>query len=560
MKGNRISSLRHCVAVAMFAFSATHLNVFATQFGSGFTYQGHMRSGTNPASGNYDLVFGLYDYVVGGTQIGPLLTNSTIIDTNGYFVAFLDFGPGAFNGGARWLEITLRTNGTLVTALYPRQALTPTPYAIYATNAAHAASAEIATFAASVGTNPPLAAQTVSTTNFTFNESVNLARAGIAEFGVNRFAWTTALARLSANKTLSICFVGNGWVEDSEFGGFVTNLLSYKPLAGYASTVLFVLPSFINYGPSSGNDTALSAAGDDANWHGSYFILTNAGNITAPSQVIVSDIYNVQYLANPGGGSFVIEMRTNGASPGNFTNLDSTWTTIATVNAQNPTWEGRVAWWTNSAPLTTQLRVRATTPGWTPIVGYAQWNSTITNGVILSQYSHQNSGNYWTYTDTNRVFPIWAARTPDLVFVTGGWGDSRLTDTVATLNLVKRGFPESDIVDVATHLVASLRSDALEQNFCLMSGIPFFDGQGASIAAWGNYPNGVSLGLYIDTAHLTASGHAAFSQLLWSWMGLISYSAVQNGLPAPAGVTTNVSIGGVTLYITNGIIGRVSTP
>jgi hypothetical protein len=557
MKADGMKSFSHCIAAAIFVLLAAQQNFFAAQIGTGFTYQGLMRSGTNPASGSYDLVFGLYDSVVGGTQIGPLLTNSTTIDTNGYFVASLDFGPAAFNGDPRWLEITLYTNGTLLTALYPRQPLTAAPYASYAI---HAASAEGATVAYTLSTNLPVPSQAISITNFTFSESINLARAGIAEFGANRFAWTNTLARLSANKTLSICFVGNGWAEDSEFGGFVTNLLSYKPLAGYASTVLFVLPSFMLYGPTSGNDTALSSAGDDTNWHGSYFVLTNVGNITAPAQVIVSDTYNVQYLANPGGGSFVLEIRTNGSAPNIITNLDSTWTTIATVNAQNPTWEGRVAWWTNSVPMTTQLRVRATTPGWTPIVSYAQWNSTITNGVILSQYSRQNSGNYWTYTDTNRVYPIWTARNPDLVFVTGGWGDSRFSDTVGTLNLVKAGFPKSDIVDVGVHLVSTLRSDALEQNFCLASGIPFFDGQGASIAAWGNYANGASLGLYTDGAHLAASGYATFSQLLWSWMGMTSYSSAQRSAPAVTGVTTNVSIGGVTLYITNGIIGRVSTP
>lgn len=557
MKAVGMYSFRHCIAAAVFILVSTQQNFLAAQIGTVFTYQGLMRSGTNPASGSYDLVFGLYDSVVGGAQIGPLLTNSTTIDTNGHFVATLDFGPAAFNGNSRWLDIAIYTNGTLLTALYPRQALTASPYATYAS---HAAAAEFATVAYTLSTNIPVAAQSISTTNFTFSESINLARAGIAEFGVNRFAWTNTLARLSANKTLSICFVGNGWVEDSEFGGFVTNLLSYKPLAGYASTVVFVLPSFIGFGPYSGNDTALFAAGDDTNWHSSYFVLTNAGNITAPSQIIPSDIHNVQYLANPGGGSFVLEIRTNGASPSVFTNLDPTWTTIATVNAQNPTWEGKVAWWTNSVPATTQLRVRATTAGWTPIVGYAQWNSTATNGVILSQYSHQNSGNYWTYTDTNRVYPIWAATAPDLVFVTGGLGDSRFSDTVGTLNLIKAGFAESDIVDVATHLASTNRSDALEQNLCLASGIPFFDGQGASIAAWGNYANGVSLGLYTDGAHLTAPGYATFSQLLWSWMGMTSYSAVPRTAPVVTGVTTNLSIGGVTLYITNGIIGRVSAP
>lgn len=255
-----------------------------------------------------------------------------------------------------------------------------------------------------------------------------------------------------------------------------------------------------------------------------------------------------------------LEMRTNGAWPYVFTNLDSTWVTIAAVNAYNPAWKGKVTWWTNSSPVTTQLRVRATTPGWSPIVGYAQWDSTVTNGVILSQYSHQSSGNWWTYTDTNRVFPIWSAENPDLVFETGGWGDALLTNAIGTLSLVKGGFPRSDIVDVGYHLInGGIRSDALEQRYCLSAGISFFDGQGASLAAWGSYANAVSTGLYSDGVHLTAAGYASFSQLLWSWMGLGNYSP-PNSPPLVRGVTTNLSIGGMTLYITNGIIGRVSSP
>ena len=95
--------------------------------------------------------------------------------------------------------------------------------------------------------------------------------------------------------------------------------------------------------------------GDDTNWHSSYFVLTNTGNITAPSQVVMSDICGVDYLANPGGGSFAMEIRTNGASPYWFTNLDNTWTTVANVSASNSDWQGRTVWWTNTSPVGTQV-------------------------------------------------------------------------------------------------------------------------------------------------------------------------------------------------------------
>ena len=434
----------------------------------------------------------------------------------------------------------MRTNGGgEFTTLAPRQQLTALPFALYALNSPSGVDLSgpiIATNPANqfqgafvgdgsglTNLNLPggsLAAQSVSLTNLTLDNSMRIACGDIEAYGNHRFGWSHTLSKLSTNGLLCLATVGNGWAEDSDFGGFVTNLLAYKPLAGFASDVWYQLPGFILYGPSSGQDTALSVLGDDTNWHSSYFVLTNTGNITAPSQVVMSDICGVDYLANPGGGSFAMEIRTNGASPYWFTNLDNTWTTVANVSASNSDWQGRTVWWTNTSPVGTQVRVRATGPGWTPIVGHAQWNSTITNGIILCQYSHQSSGNWWTYTATNKVFPIWAAWRPDLVLETGGWDDSKSADAVGTLALVRSGFPGADVVDVVTHLAQTSYSSDFERQLCFANGTPFFDGQAASIAAWGSYNNGVTLGLYADTAHMTAKGYATFSDLLWSWMGL----------------------------------------
>jgi hypothetical protein len=290
-------------------------------------------------------------------------------------------------------------------------------------------------------------------------------------------------------------------------------------------------------------------------------VLTNTGSISAPAQIVVSDICGIHYLANPGGGSFALDIRTNGASADNFTNLDSTWTPVATASASNAAWEGRTVWWTNTTPVQTQVRVRATSPGWTPIVGHAQWNSAVSNGVVLCQYSHQDSGSWWSYTDTKRVFPIWRAWQPDLVLHTGGFDDSLSAELVAVLTLVRNGFLGADVVDVAPHVAATAYSYGFERQYGFANGIPCFDGQAASMAAWGGFHNGDVLGLYGDAAHLTAQGYATFSQLLWSWMGLMSDSPASRLGMAGNGVTTNISIsGGATLYITNGQISRITVP
>jgi hypothetical protein len=108
--------------------------VGAAPLGTAFTYQGQLRDGSQPASGMYDLRFAIYDAVTNGSAVGGALTNAATPVTNGLFTATLDFGPSVFNGDARWLEIGVRTNGSVAdfTTLSPRQPLTPVPYAIRA--------------------------------------------------------------------------------------------------------------------------------------------------------------------------------------------------------------------------------------------------------------------------------------------------------------------------------------------------------------------------------------------------------------------------------------------
>jgi hypothetical protein len=100
--------------------------------GTAFTYQGRLNDGTGPATGLYDFRFDVYDDAnAGGIQSTPVL--ATLGVTNGLFTTTLDFGGNVFNGGARWLEINVRTNGAVDYAtLAPRQPVTPAPYAIYA--------------------------------------------------------------------------------------------------------------------------------------------------------------------------------------------------------------------------------------------------------------------------------------------------------------------------------------------------------------------------------------------------------------------------------------------
>jgi hypothetical protein len=105
-----------------------------TAVGSAFTYQGRLTDAGSPANGTYDFQFILYDALTGGTQIGTTQAVNDLQVTNGLFTTTLDFGATAFDGNARWLEIGVRpgaATGTY-TLLSPRQAVTATPYALYA--------------------------------------------------------------------------------------------------------------------------------------------------------------------------------------------------------------------------------------------------------------------------------------------------------------------------------------------------------------------------------------------------------------------------------------------
>jgi hypothetical protein len=102
---------------------------------SAFTYHGQLGDSGQPARGTYDLTFSLYDSAINGNIVGSVWTNAATTITNGLFNVIVDFGGGAFSGPARWLELGVRTNGGLAFApLAPRQALTPIPYALSASN------------------------------------------------------------------------------------------------------------------------------------------------------------------------------------------------------------------------------------------------------------------------------------------------------------------------------------------------------------------------------------------------------------------------------------------
>jgi hypothetical protein len=129
------------------------ISMAATPLGTAFTYQGRLSDGTNLANGSFDLRFSLYDAASHGALVVPPLTNRPVAVSDGIFMVALDFGANVFNGSARWLELGVRTNGSAAAydVLSPRQQVTPTPYSLYAANAALLNGQSTSSFAPAAG-------------------------------------------------------------------------------------------------------------------------------------------------------------------------------------------------------------------------------------------------------------------------------------------------------------------------------------------------------------------------------------------------------------------------
>ncbi len=128
-----MKTLRLLLACAALSTLNLQLSTALAQ-GTAFTYQGVLSQGGAAINGSNDLTFTLYTAVSGGSIVGTSNVVNDLVMTNGLFTVTLDFGAGAFDGSARWLQIAGRPGASTgaYTNLVPRTPITPTPYAIYA--------------------------------------------------------------------------------------------------------------------------------------------------------------------------------------------------------------------------------------------------------------------------------------------------------------------------------------------------------------------------------------------------------------------------------------------
>jgi hypothetical protein len=213
--------------------------------GSTFTYQGRLTDGAQPANGHYDFVFNLMDAPTNGNAIAnPVSLQNTVVQ-DGYFKVDLDFGPNAFEGSARWLDILVRTNcnclGGYLT-LAPRQSLTPTPYAMFAAKAVQANSASSVAWANITGVPAVFGDGVDNDTTYTAGPGLSLssnqfsvsysgsgnattaARSDHGHFGGNWNGTSSGFGLVVVNNSTS----GNGLYAQQGSGSGVSQPFGYK--------------------------------------------------------------------------------------------------------------------------------------------------------------------------------------------------------------------------------------------------------------------------------------------------------------------------------------------
>jgi hypothetical protein len=347
--------------VLLCAFVSLEMASMLCAQGTAFTYQGRLNDNGNPANGNYDFNFAIYDALVppGNLIAGPI-TNSAVSVSNGLFTTTVDFGSGIFTGSNYWLNIGVRTNGATntFTALLPRQRLTPTPYAIFANTASNLAGSLMATQLS--GTLPSAQISGTYSGPVTFNNNANSFSgtfngvfagngANVSNLNASQItSGTVADARLSANVALL-----NGNQTFSGANAF-TNL-------GNSFRGSFFGNGLIGWIPTNG--TTVQAVSDTG------YLLTNSQlvTVTLPSSPNVGDIVRV---SGAGASGWQIAQNANQSVLGNFLNFTKS------------------SWLLTGAPVGTWYAIASSSDG-------TKLLAAISGGAI---YFSADSGATWTTT------------------------------------------------------------------------------------------------------------------------------------------------------------------
>jgi hypothetical protein len=183
---------------------------------SSFGFQGMLQEAGQGITGRHDFRFERWGTPVDGTAPVAAVTNRGVSVQDGAFSTVVDFGPGAFRSGARWLAVGVRLGGTpAFTSLGPRQEIEAVPLALHANTAASAGYAELSSLAVAV--HPDFWREPVNTRRMV--EELNASAEGVR--------WSWKLLPLEAGDHIRLSARPMG--SDTVLTVSVTNVLSSLP-------------------------------------------------------------------------------------------------------------------------------------------------------------------------------------------------------------------------------------------------------------------------------------------------------------------------------------------
>lgn len=539
----RISSLNQCQPVK-FHYCAVMLTwliagvISSNAQSTAFTYQGRLNDAQGPANGSYDFHFTLFDSNTNGNQQGLTCTNTATAVSNGLFIVTLDFG-NQFPGEDRWMEIAVCTNGSgnFIT-LSPRQPITATPYAVKAASVAP-------------GGIP----------SGVYTNAVIFSNVG------NQFAGNGAgLTNLAASK-----ITGLGSLAFSNTVNLPANVVTNLQTTTIYRLCMFETGYGYNNPTYNTNGVEMFAGTSPTN-----LVLTaNAPVYQDPNNIInIRDPDHFKYTDNNGNTTYIMAYTTHygddvaSATPGYGVAVspdDFTWTFLGYV--PYPSW----AIWSpkHFVDATNGLHViflsgstdEDSQPDSYTIADVNPLNflqvTNFRNLKVFDNYTPGGAcikyinGQYYFFSGNG-------AESANTALTAGGWNvinyDTGMQNGSTVVNYQGLWYWFNTFPNVAYITSPDLTNWSPNPIEVDVDGA---SGDGTFIAMEvANTGNGLGL---TPQNYLTATGASPFDA---SGLTNLSASQLTGTLPTAVlpGITTNISAAGITFYITNGLIMRVSTP
>ena len=367
------------------------------------------------------------------------------------------------------------------------------------------------------------------------------------------------------------------------FTSFLTNLTSTLTACGLKTATAnpyFLFGSLYDTLQVGGNAQQVNTVGGDTNWYSSYFWISNnvAGTTVGGITNVLNFAWNiceVDVIAGPLGATNLIVM----------TNSGTAYTTAFSINANSATTKGIPTLWTNPAgPQQLNLALAEYGTGTNAVVNMGMWNNTVFNGLIMGIQCQNGStvSNEVLHVPSANTAPIYAAWQPDIILwedIEASFGQTDFTMFTTNMqNWVRFYFnqcPNTAVVLCGTYPTIPAGPAIWAQNMVIFTNAQLFANQGLPVSYYDGYTpfentnvmnsRGFFASAQNDGIHITSQGMTTYGYFLWRWFGLCDAQSIQNNYSGTftgkgSGITTNVSVSGLTFYITNGLIMQVSGP